>query len=747
MTKSTPSTTQNAAAKVAAQTDTTADSVLNRKAAKVVDPNTKVVDEAEQKLAAEAATEATATEAVPLATTDDAVVGGVVAAEASGASAAGATAAAGSAATVSPLAIGAGILGVAAIAAAGGGSSGNSNSSNGSNQIAQNPDSNKPSDDSKPVDDAKVDDSGSKADGGDTQTDDATPADDADPAVTPTDPVEYGPAVAQGTADAPEVAVSGDTQLSKAAEAFEAVKAADQDIEFIRITRVQAAESEALDERVVRYGDDDGAEASGQALSAPVLKDPAAPADSEKLTAYEVIKVEGGITLADAQARAEAMGGKLMNIDDVREASWVGNKFGPAFAAAAWIGGNAHEGDGKFNATVATGEDNGGARYAEISAETKLDAFVVEFNDYQWPLFLQDGDKKIPVVEGYVLNKESFDKLVWNSDTSRHGAIHFEVVNSDGENPTVVPGSKQGKITISESADVKPTVITPQADEKPADSPAAEITADGEETQVDDAGSDNTPTLAEYPAEAQTAHVAHDATITDLASLFLGTSSENQPEFIKITAVEPNDLTEGAKSPLTLVIDEGESHEVADEFILHKSNFDKLVWDASTSTGGEIVFIQVADAAGTPIPGATQQTITIVEASAPPSDNHNPGGGGSTEELPPDEDDGKSLGGENQTAAAGNESTAGGQSDDTVQTNGEESQQTPDASTSNEQNSFSPNNQAVKSVLSVRDLFAGDSFDTGTAEATGDVGNVSVSYVPASSTVGSLLDDSLSSPL
>ena len=53
--------------------------------------------------------------------------------------------------------------------------------------------------------------------------------------------------------------------------------------------------------------------------------------------------------------------------------------------------------------------------------------------------------------------------------------------------------------------------------------------------------------------------------------------------------------------------------------VISRTDFDKVVWDASKNEGGSFKFIPVQDAQGTALPGAVEQTVTIHEAPALPT--------------------------------------------------------------------------------------------------------------------------------
>ena len=489
---------------------------------------------------------------------------------------AGAAGAAGTAAAISPLAIGAGVVGIVAVAAAaGGGSSGGSSSQpiaqNNTQQAAQNQGSQKPSapaveqpaQDAKPAEGAKPAEPAKEEEP--AKQADSKPADQ--PKVDPT-PVEdiTKPATAGGTAEAPTVAADGVTNLTKFADLFETAGANGGKAEFIKISRILSAEN--------------AKDAEARAV------------DSDNSRAYEVIDAGKPITLAEAQAMAAKLGGKLMSIDSAAEKAWLDkNLFGAlgeydgdkslAEAAAkgdsdkaaqqkvldgqlasngAWLGKNATEGaDAKANAVIRNGnnEDGSGAMKLYEAAGTTLSKFVIEYEGYKSPLLL-DGK---PVVEGQIINKAEAGKLAWNADLNKGGQITYQAVDSNDANAQPVANAKEGKMTLSESADVKHLMTTPanpSAQDKPAQG-GTEVKPGNDVPQADQKGQDNQnsdhqPAKPELPATAQgTAEAPQVAAngetkLANVASAFEKAAGEGKNvEFIKIVKVDTSEGDAGTR--------------------------------------------------------------------------------------------------------------------------------------------------------------------------------------------------------
>ena len=520
-------------------------------------------DEARKAVVAETAAEGS------VATTDAAAAAegslGAVSGEAAVAEA-GTAGAAGTAAPINPLAIGAGVVGVVALAAAAGGSSSGGSSSqpiaqNNTQQAAQNQGSQKPATPAveQPAQDTKPAEATQPAQ-------DAKPAEPAKPAeqpkVDPT-PVEdlSKPATAGGTAEAPKVAADGVTNLTNFADLFKTAGANGGEAEFIKISRILSAEN--------------AKDAEARAV------------DSDNSRAYEVIDAGRPITLAEAEAMAKQLGGKLMSVDSAAEKAWLDkNLFGAlgeydgdkslAEAAAksdsdkaaqqkvldgqlasngAWLGKNATDGaDAKANAVIRNGNnaEGDGAMKLYEAAGTTLSKFVIEYEGYKSPLLL-DGK---PVVEGQIINKADAAKLAWNADLNKGGQITYQAVDSnDAATAKPVADAKAGTMTLSESAEVKHPITVPTnpgAQDQPAQGGAAgkpgnDVPQAGQNGQ-DNQNSNQQPAKPELPATNQgTAEAPQVATtgetkLANIAPAFEKAAGEGKNvEFIKIVNVDTSE--------------------------------------------------------------------------------------------------------------------------------------------------------------------------------------------------------------
>lgn len=584
---------------------------------------------------------------------------GAVAADAAAGGVAAEAGASTAAAGLSPLAIGGGVLGLAVVAAAaGGGGSGGGNGPASAPLAVKPPVSNVPADTQQPAaPSTPAAEKPSVAEAPATSPAADAPAAHAPAAETPANPpaaqpapqkpvqtVATGPAVAQGEPDAPKVAETGETKLSNLKTVFENSAGANTPVKFVQITHIQASESEHPNARSVRYGDespkqassaDHDADAHGFRAASPfVLR--ALPAEGQQqaqgdaakggktvLTAYEVIESKTPMTLTEAKAHAEKLGGKLLTIDDQKELDWLNENLrglghqgeNNDNSKAAWIGSNKlHEG----NAMITTGTDDTGHKPETIAqgAEAKLSRFVIEYDNYQAPLTLNGK----PVQEGQIINAEDFDKLVWNSTYSQSGAIRFQAVDSnDPKTAKPLPNTQPHNVSITESPEVKQPTAPAQPAPAEADANAqqgGQATQGSDKQPVKDAHQGDgehkaDPQPAEHLPQYQAQHpfkVAHDATAKLDPAIFKGSDSDHPAGAVKILDVKPG----------TLKLD---GQNVEANQVITADQFEKLSWDASTSKGGEFRFIAVRPEEGHAHYDAAKvqaQTISIDEAAAAP---------------------------------------------------------------------------------------------------------------------------------
>lgn len=655
-----PSQPQTVAARAASAQPHDMDALDKLAARKAAQPQAEKADKAAE--VANADTQAVAENAAPAqmasaegAVTADAAAAGGVAAEAGAG-----TAAAG----LSPLAIGGGVLGLAVVAAAaGGGSSGGSNGPASAPLAVKPPVSTVPADTQQPAaPSAPAAEKPPVAEAPATSPAADTPAAHAPSAETPANPpaaqpapqkpvqtVVTGPAVAQGEPDAPKVAETGETKLSNLKTVFENSAGANTPVKFVQITHIQASESEHPNARSVRYGDegpkqtpsaDHDADVQGIHAVRP-FSVRALPAEGQQaqgdaakggktvLTAYEVIESKTPMSLAEAKAHAEKLGGKLLTIDDQKELDWLNENLrglghqgeNNDNSKAAWIGSNKlHEG----NAMITTGTDDTGHKPETIAqgAEAKLSRFVIEYDNYQAPLTLEGK----PVQEGQIIKAEDFDKLVWNSTYSQSGAIRFQPVDSDdADTAKPLPNTQPHNISITESPEVKQPTAPAQPAPAEADANAqqgGQATQGSDKPPVKDAHEGDAehkgdtehkadPQPAEHLPQYQAQHpvkVAHDATAKLDPAIFKGSDSDHPAGAVKILDVKPG----------TLKLD---GQNVEANQVITADQFEKLSWDASTSKGGEFRFIAVRPEEGHAHYDAAKvqaQTITIDEAAAAP---------------------------------------------------------------------------------------------------------------------------------
>ena len=187
-------------------------------------------------------------------------------------------------------------------------------------------------------------------------------------------------------------------------------------------------------------------------------------------TAYEVIRADG-ISLADAQQRAQDMGGKLLSIDDAAERGFIKANL---FNSGPDISTRYHY----INQGNVAHDAGSGAK-----------GFIIEYDNYRQPLKLEsehDPDFSGQVEEGQIIVGSELNQahLGWDSSKNHGGVITLvevqgqEVEDGSGKNPSL-PGNRtklghlardardpdvgheRFTITIAEAEDGSPTFSKP----------------------------------------------------------------------------------------------------------------------------------------------------------------------------------------------------------------------------------------------------------------------------------------------
>ncbi len=223
---------------------------------------------------------------------------------------------------------------------------------------------------------------------------------------------------------------------------------------FFKILSIEAYESPGA-KRVLNW-DLGGRPLPGGGLSGP--------------TAYEIIQADG-ITLAEARQRAQAMGGKLLSIDDADENQFIEYN---VFNIGSDISTRYHY----INQGNAAHDAGSGAK-----------GFIIEYDNYHHPLKLDsahDPDFSGQVEEGQIIVGSELNQahLGWDSRLNHGGVITLvevrgqEVEDGTGKNPALLgnrtklghqvvnisdadPGHERFTITITEAEDGSATFSKP----------------------------------------------------------------------------------------------------------------------------------------------------------------------------------------------------------------------------------------------------------------------------------------------
>ena len=221
---------------------------------------------------------------------------------------------------------------------------------------------------------------------------------------------------AAGTPTKPVVAPNAITGLDKSALTSNSPDTS-LDGRFFKILSIEAYESPNA-KRVMNW------ELSGRPLPDGGQSGP---------TAYEVIQADG-ISLADAQQRAQDMGGKLLSIDDAAERGFIKTSL---FNSGPDISTRYHY----INQGNVAHDAGSGAK-----------GFIIEYDNYHHPLKLEsehDPDFSGQVEEGQIIAGSELNQahLGWDSRLNHGGVITLvevqgqEVEDGSGKNPSL-PGNR-----------------------------------------------------------------------------------------------------------------------------------------------------------------------------------------------------------------------------------------------------------------------------------------------------------------
>ena len=218
---------------------------------------------------------------------------------------------------------------------------------------------------------------------------------------------------AAGTPTKPVVAPNAITGLDKSALTSNSPDTS-LDGRFFKILSIEAYESPNA-KRVMNW------ELSGRPLPDGGQSGP---------TAYEVIQADG-ISLADAQQRAQDMGGKLLSIDDAQERGFIKTSL---FNSGPDISTRYHY----INQGNVAHDAGSGAK-----------GFIIEYDNYHHPLKLEsehDPDFSGQVEEGQIIAGSELNQahLGWDSSKNHGGVITLvevrgqEVEDGSGKNPALL---------------------------------------------------------------------------------------------------------------------------------------------------------------------------------------------------------------------------------------------------------------------------------------------------------------------
>ena len=231
---------------------------------------------------------------------------------------------------------------------------------------------------------------------------------------------------------------------------------------------------------------------------------------------------------------------------------------------------------------------------------------------------------------GPLLNVSARNRLSTGRDSSREDAN----TGTEGQSSAAAPSAGAAPLATgtASTAPSRPTNEGTQAEASrtPTSADAAAAPAESAAPSVPEAPATSTtdaskpaegdgnamPQAKPLPTYSENASVsyAHGENKALGAAVFSGSSEETAPAFVRITAIQGKD-GEAAAGTMSLL----GGNAIVPNQVISRTDFDKVVWDASKNEGGSFKFIPVQDAQGTALPGAVEQTVTIHEAPALPT--------------------------------------------------------------------------------------------------------------------------------
>ena len=231
---------------------------------------------------------------------------------------------------------------------------------------------------------------------------------------------------------------------------------------------------------------------------------------------------------------------------------------------------------------------------------------------------------------GPLLNVSARNRLSTGRDSSREDAN----TGTEGQSSAAAPSAGAAPLATgtASTAPSRPTNEGTQAEASrtPTSADAAASPAESAAPSVPEAPATSTtdaskpaegdgnamPQAKPLPTYSENASVsyAHGENKALGAAVFSGTNEETAPSFVRIMAIQGKD-GEAATGTMSLL----GGNAIVPNQVISRTDFDKVVWDASKNEGGSFKFIPVQDAQGTALPGAVEQTVTINEAPALPT--------------------------------------------------------------------------------------------------------------------------------
>ncbi|MDO5103043.1 MAG: hypothetical protein Q4D91_09130 [Lautropia sp.] len=333
----------------------------------------------------------------------------------------------------------------------------------------------------------------------------------------------------------------------------------DAKAQFIKILDVHSAETEG-GKRVVNWHEN---------------------VEGKKPSAYELVKTGKPITLEEAKAMAEKLGGKLLVINDDAEADWLAPQLG-VDASTYHFEDARQKAQGK--AVVATKADSEPMAVSEDEVkDTKADADSGS----------DDSSTATGTQPAQSSGMDSAEQSEAEPAKENQATGQKTDSPSQGDTPAQTTQETQGTLAADPSANADATAAG--QDQGAKDEAGKVQTDEGEQKPAVPAAEDQQ--TQDASANVPSANGQEDA----------GQQPTAEPKKLSAFVIEYEEYD----SPLRL--NEQRIHPGA---TISADDFHNLAWDSTENSGGGFKYVAASDEQGTEVPGAVRQYVPVKEAAA-----------------------------------------------------------------------------------------------------------------------------------